>query len=55
LALSEGKPLPPLHCGEDARPLKMEDLKYAHEQVNLLVLESILAWMSGSATLPMCS
>jgi len=48
LALSEGKPLPLLHCGEDVRPLKMEDLKYAHDQVPLLFLQWILAWMSVS-------
>ncbi|PKA62956.1 Katanin p60 ATPase-containing subunit A1 [Apostasia shenzhenica] len=32
-ALSEGKPSPPLRSGEDIRPLNMNDLKYAHEQV----------------------
>ncbi|PKU78789.1 Katanin p60 ATPase-containing subunit A1 [Dendrobium catenatum] len=32
-ALEEGKPLPPLCSWVDIRPLKMDDLKYAHEQV----------------------
>ncbi|KAL0903361.1 hypothetical protein M5K25_027735 [Dendrobium thyrsiflorum] len=32
-ALAEGKPPPPLHSGEEMRPLNMDDLKYAHEQV----------------------
>ncbi|KAK8925824.1 Katanin p60 ATPase-containing subunit A1 [Platanthera zijinensis] len=32
-ALREGKPLPLLHTGADIRPLNMDDLKYAHEQV----------------------
>ncbi|KAK4282488.1 hypothetical protein QN277_013858 [Acacia crassicarpa] len=33
LALSENRPLPALCSGADIRPLKMEDFKYAHEQV----------------------
>ncbi|XP_038972217.1 uncharacterized protein LOC103715088 [Phoenix dactylifera] len=32
-ALAEGRPLPALHGSDDIRPLSMEDLKYAHEQV----------------------
>ncbi|XP_041020942.1 uncharacterized protein LOC121262512 isoform X2 [Juglans microcarpa x Juglans regia] len=32
-ALAENKPLPALHSSADVRPLKMEDFKYAHEQV----------------------
>lgn len=32
-ALVEGTPLPPLHCGKDIRPLDMDDLKFAHDQV----------------------
>ncbi|PKA48946.1 Katanin p60 ATPase-containing subunit A1 [Apostasia shenzhenica] len=32
-ALAEGKPLPPLLSGDDIRPLIMDDLKYAHDQV----------------------
>ncbi|XP_028771103.1 uncharacterized protein LOC114728373 isoform X2 [Neltuma alba] len=33
LALSENRPLPALCSSADIRPLKMEDFKYAHEQV----------------------
>ncbi|XP_010931645.1 uncharacterized protein [Elaeis guineensis] len=33
LALAEGRPLPALRGSDDIRPLSMEDLKYAHEQV----------------------
>ncbi|XP_027364492.1 uncharacterized protein LOC113871597 isoform X3 [Abrus precatorius] len=33
LALSENKPLPGLCSSADIRPLKMDDFKYAHEQV----------------------
>ncbi|KAF7818214.1 ATPase family AAA domain-containing protein 1 [Senna tora] len=33
LALSENRPLPALRSSADIRPLKMEDFKYAHEQV----------------------
>lgn len=33
LALSEERPLPALCSSADIRPLKMEDFKYAHEQV----------------------
>ncbi|XP_031497186.1 uncharacterized protein LOC116262189 isoform X1 [Nymphaea colorata] len=33
LALSEGRPPPPLSVGDDIRPLSMEDFRYAHEQV----------------------
>ncbi|KAJ4955587.1 hypothetical protein NE237_012370 [Protea cynaroides] len=33
LALAESRPLPALHCSSDIRPLNMEDLRYAHEQV----------------------
>lgn len=33
LASAEGRPVPPLHCSEDIRPLNMEDLKHAHHQV----------------------
>ncbi|XP_073106503.1 uncharacterized protein [Elaeis guineensis] len=33
LALAEGSPLPALHGCDDIRPLSMEDMKYAHEQV----------------------
>ncbi|KAM0951129.1 putative transcription factor interactor and regulator FHA-SMAD family [Dioscorea sansibarensis] len=33
LALTEGRALPSLHGCEDIRPLSMDDLKYAHEQV----------------------
>nr|KYP74210.1 ATPase family AAA domain-containing protein 1 [Cajanus cajan] len=33
LALSENKPLPGLCGSEDIRPLKMDDFRYAHEQV----------------------
>ncbi|XP_027364490.1 uncharacterized protein LOC113871597 isoform X1 [Abrus precatorius] len=33
LALSESKPLPGLCSSADIRPLKMEDFRYAHEQV----------------------
>ncbi|KAF8394574.1 hypothetical protein HHK36_020787 [Tetracentron sinense] len=33
LALAENRPLPALHGSVDIRPLNMEDLKYAHEQV----------------------
>lgn len=33
LALAEGRPLPPLHVGEDLRSLNMDDFRYAHEQV----------------------
>ncbi|OIW12711.1 hypothetical protein TanjilG_24644 [Lupinus angustifolius] len=32
-ALAENKPLPVLHSSVDIRPLKMEDFRYAHEQV----------------------
>ncbi|XP_028804183.1 uncharacterized protein LOC114759219 isoform X2 [Neltuma alba] len=33
LALAESRPLPPLYGSTDIRPLKMEDFRYAHEQV----------------------
>lgn len=33
LALAENRPLPALYSSADIRPLNMEDLKYAHEQV----------------------
>ncbi|XP_042483680.1 uncharacterized protein LOC122064050 isoform X2 [Macadamia integrifolia] len=33
LALAESRPLPALHSSSDIRPLNMEDLRYAHEQV----------------------
>ncbi|KAL5795587.1 hypothetical protein ACOSQ2_000407 [Xanthoceras sorbifolium] len=33
LALTENRPLPALYCSADVRPLKMDDFKYAHEQV----------------------
>ncbi|XVE54501.1 hypothetical protein DITRI_Ditri03aG0086800 [Diplodiscus trichospermus] len=33
IALTEGKPPPPLSGSEDIRPLNMEDFKYAHERV----------------------
>ncbi|KAI9180491.1 hypothetical protein LWI28_005321 [Acer negundo] len=32
-ALAENRPLPTLYCSADVRPLKMDDFKYAHEQV----------------------
>ncbi|XP_062143427.1 uncharacterized protein LOC133851135 [Alnus glutinosa] len=32
-ALADNRPLPALHSSVDIRPLKMEDFKYAHEQV----------------------
>ncbi|KAF9688088.1 hypothetical protein SADUNF_Sadunf02G0160800 [Salix dunnii] len=33
LALAENSPLPTLYSSSDIRPLKMEDFRYAHEQV----------------------
>ncbi|XVF72605.1 hypothetical protein PTKIN_Ptkin12aG0134200 [Pterospermum kingtungense] len=33
LAVAENRPLPSLYSSSDVRPLKMEDFKYAHEQV----------------------
>ncbi|XP_022727864.1 uncharacterized protein LOC111283533 [Durio zibethinus] len=33
LALAENRPLPSLYSSSDIRPLKMDDFKYAHEQV----------------------
>ncbi|KAF8015092.1 hypothetical protein BT93_H0785 [Corymbia citriodora subsp. variegata] len=33
LAVAESRPLPSLYSGADIRPLKMDDFKYAHEQV----------------------
>jgi hypothetical protein len=33
LALAENKPEPELCSSADIRPLKMEDFRYAHEQV----------------------
>ncbi|KAI4349647.1 hypothetical protein L6164_010211 [Bauhinia variegata] len=33
LALAENRPSPPLRSSADIRPLKMEDFRYAHEQV----------------------
>ncbi|KAJ6817035.1 uncharacterized protein M6B38_363115 [Iris pallida] len=33
LAIAEDRPLPPLHCSDDVRPLNLDDFKYAHEQV----------------------
>ncbi|KAF2298449.1 hypothetical protein GH714_023610 [Hevea brasiliensis] len=33
LALADNRPLPTLYSSSDVRPLKMEDFKYAHEQV----------------------
>ncbi|XP_020267111.1 uncharacterized protein LOC109842675 isoform X2 [Asparagus officinalis] len=33
LALAEDRPLPPLRCSDDIRPLNIDDFKYAHEQV----------------------
>ncbi|KAJ6710482.1 P-LOOP NUCLEOSIDE TRIPHOSPHATE HYDROLASE SUPERFAMILY PROTEIN [Salix koriyanagi] len=33
LALAESSPLPTLYSSSDIRPLKMEDFRYAHEQV----------------------
>ncbi|XP_020273503.1 uncharacterized protein LOC109848433 isoform X2 [Asparagus officinalis] len=33
LALAEDRPLPPLRCSDDIRPLNMDDFKFAHEQV----------------------
>ncbi|KAG8663501.1 uncharacterized protein LOC110612481 isoform X4 [Manihot esculenta] len=33
LALAENRTLPPLYSSSDVRPLKLEDFKYAHEQV----------------------
>ncbi|OAY76315.1 ATPase family AAA domain-containing protein 1-A [Ananas comosus] len=33
VAEAENRPLPPLRSSEDIRPLKMDDFKYAHEQV----------------------
>lgn len=35
VAEAENRPLPPLRSSEDIRPLKMDDFKYAHEQVHL--------------------
>ncbi|GLT42470.1 hypothetical protein SLA2020_164670 [Shorea laevis] len=32
-ALSENRPLPSLHSSTDVRPLKMDDFRFAHEQV----------------------
>lgn len=32
-AMAESRPLPALHSSADIRPLKLEDFKYAHEQV----------------------
>ncbi|XP_020578958.1 uncharacterized protein LOC110023738 [Phalaenopsis equestris] len=33
LAIAESRPLPPLYSSQDIRPLNMDDLRYAHEQV----------------------
>ncbi|XP_031121843.1 uncharacterized protein LOC116024943 [Ipomoea triloba] len=33
LAISENRPVPALHNSSDIRPLNMDDLRYAHEQV----------------------
>ncbi|MQL94377.1 hypothetical protein Taro_027032, partial [Colocasia esculenta] len=33
IALAEGRPPPALHGSDDIRPLNMDDLRYAHEQV----------------------
>lgn len=33
LAVAENRPVPSLYCGTDIRPLKMDDFRYAHEQV----------------------
>lgn len=33
VALAENRPLPTLYSSADVRPLKLEDFKYAHEQV----------------------
>lgn len=35
-ALTEDKPVPALYSSTDVRPLKMEDFRFAHEQVGLL-------------------
>lgn len=37
-AVAENRPLPSLYSSTDVRPLKMDDFKYAHEQVPYLVL-----------------
>ena len=42
LALAEERPLPPLRCSDDIRPLNMDDFKYAHEQVFLFSCVTIL-------------
>ncbi|XP_020696230.1 uncharacterized protein LOC110109484 isoform X2 [Dendrobium catenatum] len=33
VALAESRPVPPLYSSQDIRPLNMDDLRYAHEQV----------------------
>ncbi|KAH0461753.1 hypothetical protein IEQ34_009328 [Dendrobium chrysotoxum] len=33
VALAESRPVPPLYSSQDIRPLSMDDLRYAHEQV----------------------
>lgn len=38
LALSESRPSPALYSSADVRPLKMEDFRYAHEQVFVLAI-----------------
>ncbi|KAL2556690.1 AAA-type ATPase family protein [Forsythia ovata] len=50
LALAGNRPLPALHSSADIRPLKMDDFRYAHEQVSASVssesanLNALLQW-----------
>ncbi|KAL2540504.1 AAA-type ATPase family protein [Abeliophyllum distichum] len=50
LALAGNRPLPALHSSADIRPLKMNDFRYAHEQVSASVssesanLNALLQW-----------
>ncbi|KAH8517355.1 hypothetical protein H0E87_005335 [Populus deltoides] len=49
LALAENSPLPTLYSSSDIRPLKMEDFRYAHEQlVSEIVVPNV--WVCASVS-----
>lgn len=47
LALAENRSVPSLYTGSDVRPLKMEDFKRAHDQVNSIPLFSFVVTYFG--------
>lgn len=44
-ALTDNKPLPALYSSTDVRPLKMEDFRFAHEQVGSLGSELFIYFL----------